>query len=187
MYRAIYGGKSTLMHLFEPYNAYAPKKKRDWRDEQREQQEIAELEARLLEEARRNRVDHNQQSIDTVDQTQAQTVGDAGTTVTAGSAAGAGMGGPAMDQNFLHPSVDTNSLDFTASIVSGTGSFVLTATVTGAGNEYVSYLWDFGDGTTGTGNPVSHEYTATGSYDIQVTGSNPQGEFSTGSVGYLDV
>jgi hypothetical protein len=29
--------------------------------------------------------------------------------------------------------------------------------------------WDFGDGTTGTGNPVEHVYAADGTYDVTAT------------------
>ena len=29
--------------------------------------------------------------------------------------------------------------------------------------------WDFGDGTTGTGNPVDHVYSADGTYDVTAT------------------
>ena len=32
-----------------------------------------------------------------------------------------------------------------------------------------SYDWDFGDGTSGSGNTVSHTYTVTGTYNIQLT------------------
>lgn len=35
-----------------------------------------------------------------------------------------------------------------------------------------TYNWDFGDGKTGTGNPVTHTYTATGTYTITVITRN---------------
>lgn len=34
--------------------------------------------------------------------------------------------------------------------------------------NYVSYAWDFGDGTSATGNPISHTYADSGIYSIQV-------------------
>jgi len=34
--------------------------------------------------------------------------------------------------------------------------------------NYVSYIWDFGDGTSATGNPISHTYADSGAYSIQV-------------------
>lgn len=36
------------------------------------------------------------------------------------------------------------------------------------GMGIVSYAWDFGDGNTGTGNPVNHTYAASGTYSVQL-------------------
>ena len=52
-----------------------------------------------------------------------------------------------------------------------------------AGADSYECEWDFGDGTTATGNPVEHEFTAPGSYTVKVhvttsggaTGSYPVG------------
>jgi CSLREA domain-containing protein len=46
----------------------------------------------------------------------------------------------------------------------------LTATV--ASGTFVSYIWDFGDGTTGAGDVVTHTYAAVGSYTAVVTATN---------------
>lgn len=36
----------------------------------------------------------------------------------------------------------------------------------------LTYSWDFGDGTTGTGAPASHAYTATGTYNVRLIVNN---------------
>lgn len=46
---------------------------------------------------------------------------------------------------------------------------ILTATSQGTN---VAYVWDFGDGTSGAGNPVAHVYTAIGWYTVTVTATN---------------
>ncbi|MBK5107744.1 MAG: PKD domain-containing protein [Anaerolineales bacterium] len=50
------------------------------------------------------------------------------------------------------------------------GATQLTANITGGSN--VSYEWDFGDSTGGSGKSVSHQYTSPGSYIAQVTATN---------------
>jgi hypothetical protein len=45
----------------------------------------------------------------------------------------------------------------------------LTATATG---NNITYLWNFGDGQTGSGNPIGHSYAATGRYTATVTATN---------------
>lgn len=44
-----------------------------------------------------------------------------------------------------------------------------TSEATDADNEIVSWLWNFGDGTTSTGQNPSHTYAAGGSYDVTLT------------------
>lgn len=52
---------------------------------------------------------------------------------------------------------------------------LLTTTVVAGSN--VSYVWDFGDGTTGNGSTVSHIYLTTGVYTAVVTATNSAGSF----------
>ena len=53
-------------------------------------------------------------------------------------------------------------------------------TVDGSGtnnpnNRQMTYNWDFGDGSTGTGVQAIHVYTASGSYTVTLTASDPTG------------
>lgn len=46
----------------------------------------------------------------------------------------------------------------------------------------VSYAWNFGDGTTGTGLTTSHEYTAAGTYNVILTVTDSNGNIAYASV-----
>jgi outer membrane protein OmpA-like peptidoglycan-associated protein len=46
------------------------------------------------------------------------------------------------------------------------------------GDQPVSYEWDFGDGTTGSGEGPSHTYDEAGTYTVELTASNDAGEDS---------
>jgi len=50
-----------------------------------------------------------------------------------------------------------------------TVGYTATFTATNGGPYLYAYLWDFGDGTTGTGSPVSHAYAGPGWYNVCVT------------------
>jgi parallel beta-helix repeat protein len=43
------------------------------------------------------------------------------------------------------------------------------------GDEIASYLWDFGDGTNGTGETVEHTYTISGNYTVKLTVTDTNG------------
>jgi YD repeat-containing protein len=47
------------------------------------------------------------------------------------------------------------------------------------GDSIASYLWDFGDGNTATGERVAHTYDTAGTYSIVLTVSNPSGTSAT--------
>ncbi len=54
-------------------------------------------------------------------------------------------------------------------------TFSFEVSATDPGNDPLSYAWDFGDGTTGTGAAVSHVFTDDGTYDVVVTVSDDDG------------
>jgi PKD repeat protein len=53
------------------------------------------------------------------------------------------------------------------------------AALGGAGNY--TFAWTFGDGQTGVGQSLSHDYTAPGTYQVQVTAADSAGHFAFGS------
>src|SRR6266568_4748623 len=57
----------------------------------------------------------------------------------------------------------------------------LTATASGGTQPYVSFIWNFGDGSTGSGNSVAHVYTASGTYSVTVTVKDSAGITATSS------
>ena len=75
----------------------------------------------------------------------------------------------------------TNSVNFTILFIPFSADFIwsplpqkvgesvtFTAIASGGASPY-SYSWNFGDGTTGTGNPVNHTYNAPGNYTATLT------------------
>ncbi len=67
----------------------------------------------------------------------------------------------------LPPTVcDSTELDFAGSFDNGTFTFALESIITA---PVTSIAWDFGDGSTGTGTPVSHNFTGNGPYAVCMT------------------
>ncbi len=64
--------------------------------------------------------------------------------------------------------------------VSTSATFVAFATDPNS-RDTLTYSWIFGDGATGSGNPVSHTYTATGTPTLSVTVSDGHGHSATSS------
>lgn len=78
-----------------------------------------------------------------------------------------GTGGISADQRFcnaLNP--DFNIISTTACV--GDVIQFEDASVTSTGN-ISNYSWDFGDGNTGSGNPVTHSFNTSGTFDVELT------------------
>lgn len=74
----------------------------------------------------------------------------------------------------VHP---VPTLDF--SITNANGCVDLLAQFNNSSTGAASYLWDFGDGNTQSGQNAAHVYTVPGTYDVTLTGTNVHGCAST--------
>lgn len=135
------------IYLIEPYNPYNkhPHKKKHW-------MEIAEEEAMLarIMEAKNASLPPN-----SPDPSVPSAVGNP-----------AGGGGVPELPYFRRTVVSTFTADATTGVVPFTATFTNTST------KYVDISWNFGDGTTATGNVVSHTFTGTGSFTASMTASS---------------
>lgn len=79
------------------------------------------------------------------------------------------------------PTPPTLSFDFTPTIVGANQDvfFTATASTPAAGRKIVSYEWQFGDGTTGTGVTTSHRYSTQGSFIVVLKGTDDVGAVAT--------
>ncbi len=75
-----------------------------------------------------------------------------------------GTGGLSADQRFCNSILPDYSVSNTSQCV-GDEIVFTDASLTSSGN-ISNYSWDFGDGNTGTGIPISHVYSAAATYDV---------------------
>ncbi len=76
---------------------------------------------------------------------------------------------------------------FSADPTSGTAPLTVTFTDASTGTGPLTYVWDFGDGATSTEQSPDHEYTADGTYDVQLTVTGPGGSDDETKTGYITV
>src|SRR2546426_547314 len=83
-----------------------------------------------------------------------------------------GNGGTA--SSFRSVTISDISVTANVSPTSGdaTTAFTFTASASGGSGSPYSFSWTYGDRTTGTGSPVTHSYTAGGSYSPAVTATD---------------
>lgn len=146
------------MHIITPYNPWAPKKKKTWQEQQWEEQQIAEIEAKMLAEASSRTLPDNAPAI------AAATVGGMANTM-------AGGGGQPTVQYF-HPEADV--VDFSASPLLDDGPVTVVFTNLTSTPQFDTYLWKFGDGTMSTDVNPTHVFD-TGSFTVQLTASYASG------------
>jgi PKD repeat protein len=72
------------------------------------------------------------------------------------------------------------AVDFTFSPANPiVGETVTFAATTSGGTPPATFAWTFGDGGTGSGNPVTHSYSAAGTYAVEVTATDSVGAVAT--------
>lgn len=163
------------MHIITPYDPWAPKKKKKtWQEELWEQQQIAEIEAKMLAEASSRTLPPNSPDI---------------AAATAGPAinAPAGAGGAPIVHWFSSQNAGSvTSINF-AIVPSAMGTAPFTAQFQNLSSpdalNFWTWIWNFNDGTAGsTDRDPLHTFANTGSYNIALTGSSPNGTVVTQSV-----
>jgi PKD repeat protein len=78
----------------------------------------------------------------------------------------------------LHEMVQPPTASFTVIPLSGTAPLIITCNASGSAavqGVITSYLWDFGDGTTGSGPTVTHVYNDQGTYTVSLTVTDSTG------------
>lgn len=78
------------------------------------------------------------------------------------------------------------SVDFTASPLTGMVPLTVTFNGSATGNP-TTWDWNFGDGTTGNGQNVSHTYLAGGAYSVRLNATNAIGTGTKSRTDYIQV
>lgn len=144
------------MHIITPYNPWAPKKKKTWQEQMWEDQQIAELEAKVIAESQNRSLPDNAPAV---------SIAVAGPMVNA-MAGGGGQPPP----QFFNPTLET--VAFTFSPTSGAGPLTIQFSNQTTSPQFDLYKWVFGDGTTSALVNPSHLYSNTGSYTVKLEVSN---------------
>jgi nucleoid-associated protein YgaU len=104
--------------------------------------------------------------------------------VTSTGAGDSGLSDSATQTVQVSQSVSDNQPPKAVIIAPTSGRVGEALSFSGAGStddgRIVSYVWDFGDGTTGSGEEVTHSYSAAGSYKVTLTVTDDSGLSDTG-------
>jgi gliding motility-associated-like protein len=79
-----------------------------------------------------------------------------------------GTGGASAEQRFCNTIEPDFTLPGTTDICAGDQVTFEDASITSSGN-ISNFSWDFGDGTTGSGSPVTHTFQNGGTFDVELT------------------
>lgn len=161
------------MHIITPYNPWAPKKKKTWQEELWEQQQIAEIEAKMLAEASSKTLPDN------APPTSLATVGPSMNAM----AGGGGIPVPA----YFNAGGD-EIVDFVGSPLTGDGPLTVVFTNLTTTPQFDTYVWDFGDGTTSSDINPTHVYQSgsDAGYDVKLSVSHSSGDITSSlKAGYI--
>ncbi|RXA17824.1 PKD domain-containing protein [Methanosarcina sp. MSH10X1] len=83
---------------------------------------------------------------------------------------------------------ESRSMDFSANVTAGTAPLKVLFTDTSTGETPISWLWDFGDGTSSKhAMNATHTFTKPGTYNIMLTVTNKTDSISAGKSNYITV
>jgi PKD repeat protein len=94
----------------------------------------------------------------------------------------------ATQTNYITASAQVSAPVAAFSGIPTSGTAPLTVTFTDAStNAPTSWAWTFGDGSTSTAQSPSHQYTAAGTYTVNLTATNSGGSNTVSQTGYITV
>ena len=86
----------------------------------------------------------------------------------------------------VEPPVGAPSAGFSATPTSGQAPLTVSFTSTSTG-DITAYLWNFGDGATGTSQNITHVYQTVGYFSVSLTVTGPGGSDTETKTGYVEV
>lgn len=98
-----------------------------------------------------------------------------------------GNGGPLSAQKTAFITVTPGSVDFSADVTAGLAPLAVHFTDRTTLSGVSAWLWDFGDGQTGTLQHPSHTYTVEGSFEVRLTVTTGGGNQMVAKPGFIRV
>ncbi|MGB7989286.1 MAG: PKD domain-containing protein [Candidatus Methylophosphatis roskildensis] len=107
-------------------------------------------------------------------------------TLTVSGAGGSNSTSKTVTASAPTPAPTSPTADFSAPTTTGAAPLTVNFTAT-ASSGLASFVWDFGDGSTGSGSGVSHTYLASGNYNVTLTASGTAGSAAKTKPDYVQV